>query len=43
VSQIIKDEGGEMLIQVLDVDYIYRTLKAGDMPCMPDMTAQEAA
>jgi hypothetical protein len=42
VSQVIKDEDENLLIQVLDVDYIYRTLKAGDMPCMPEMV-QEAA
>lgn len=43
VSDVIKDEGGGLLIQVLDVDYLYRTLKAGDLPCMPELMAQEAA
>jgi hypothetical protein len=42
VSQVIKDEGENLLIQVLDVDYIHRTLKAGDMPCMPEITREAA-
>ena len=43
VPQIIKGNGGDLLIQVLDVDYIYRTLKTGEMPIMSELMMQEAA
>lgn len=43
VPQVIKGNHGDLLIQVLDIDYIYRTLKAGEMPCMPELAMQEAA
>ncbi|MHB1677144.1 MAG: chemotaxis protein CheW [Sulfuriferula sp.] len=43
VPQVIKGNHGDLLIQVLDVDYLYRTLKAGEIPCVPDWGLQVAA
>jgi len=43
VPQVIKGNHGNLLIQVLDIGYIYRTLKAGEMPCMSELMMQEAA
>ncbi|ARU31227.1 chemotaxis protein CheW [Sulfuriferula sp. AH1] len=43
VPQVIQANHGNLLIQVLDIDYIYRTLNTGEMPTMPEMMIQEAA
>lgn len=43
IPQVIKGNHGNLLIQVLDIDYIYRTLKAGEMPSLPEQMMQEAA
>lgn len=43
VPEVIKGNRGDLLIQVLDIEYIYRTLKAGEMPCMPEDIMQNAA
>jgi hypothetical protein len=43
VPQVIKGNGGSVLIQVLDVAYLFRALRACEVPCMPDLLEQEAA
>lgn len=43
IPQIIRANQGSMLIQVINLDYVYSTLKAGEMPCMPEPLIQEAA
>jgi chemotaxis signal transduction protein len=42
VPQVIKGNAGNVLIQVLDVGYLLRTLKAGELPCLPDLLEPEA-
>ena len=36
IPRIIQANQGKVLIQVVDLDYVYSALKAGEMPCMPD-------
>lgn len=43
VSQVIKGNQGNLLIQVLNIDYLYRTLQAGEMPVMTDWGEQLVA
>lgn len=43
VPQVIRGNQGNLLIQVLNIDYIYRALNAGEMPCMPEPVMQVAA
>jgi hypothetical protein len=43
VPLLIKGNQDGLLIQVLDIDYIYRALEAGEMPCMPETVMQAAA
>jgi hypothetical protein len=43
VPQMIRGNNGNLLIQVLDIGYVYRTLKAGEMPCMPEQADMQQA
>jgi hypothetical protein len=43
VPQVIKGNREGLLIQVLNIDYIYRALGAGEMPCMPETMMEAAA
>ena len=43
VPQVIKGNQGNLLIQVLNVDYLYRTLQAGEIPVMTDWNEQLVA
>ncbi len=43
VSQVIRANNGNLLIQVLDVGYICRTLKTGEMPSLQDEAMIEQA
>jgi len=43
VPQVIKGNQAGLLIQVLNIDYIYRALKAGEMPAMPEVDIEAAA
>ncbi len=43
VTKVIKGNHGNLLIQVLDVDYLYHMLKAGEMPSAPEWGMEEAA
>jgi hypothetical protein len=42
IPRIIQANQGKVLIQVVDLDYVYSALKAGEMPCMPDPEMEEA-
>ncbi len=43
IPQVIRANQGKVLIQVINLDYVYSTLKAGEMPCMPEPVMEEAA
>jgi len=43
VPLIIKGNQDGLLIQVLDIDYIYRALEGGEMPCLQEAEMQAAA
>jgi hypothetical protein len=43
VPRVIKGNQQGLLIQVLDIAYIYRALEAGEMPCMPEAVMEAAA
>ncbi|MDA8327478.1 MAG: chemotaxis protein CheW [Betaproteobacteria bacterium] len=43
VTKVIKGNHGNLLIQVLDVNYLYHTLKDGEMPSTPEWGLEEAA
>ncbi|OYW36536.1 MAG: chemotaxis protein CheW [Hydrogenophilales bacterium 12-61-10] len=43
VPLIIKGNQNGLLIQVLDIDYLYRALEGGEMPCLPETEMQAAA
>ncbi|CAK0780784.1 Chemotaxis protein CheW [Gammaproteobacteria bacterium] len=42
IPKIIRGRKDNLLIQVLDVPYIYRSLKAGEIPSMPDLMREAA-
>ena len=41
IPQVIRANRGEILIQVVSLEYVYAVLKAGEMPCMPEMLLPE--
>jgi hypothetical protein len=43
VPQVIRGNQAGLLIQVLDIGFIYRALEAGELPAMPDAAMQAAA
>ncbi|OYW15051.1 MAG: hypothetical protein B7Z46_01350 [Hydrogenophilales bacterium 12-64-6] len=43
VPQVIKGNQGGLLIQVLNLDYIYRSLETGEIPDMPEAVMEAAA
>lgn len=43
IPQVIRANQGKVLIQVINLDYVYSTLKAGEMPCMPEPVMEDAA
>lgn len=43
VPQVIKGNQGGLLIQVLNLDYIYRSLETGEIPYMPEAVMEAAA
>ncbi len=43
VPGVIKGNQEGLLIQVLNIDFIYRSLEAGELPCIPEAVMQEAA